>query len=104
MIETSLRNVIGTQKNGGKNTKEILTGQRPNVKNLSIFGCEACMVNTSDKIKRVYSRAKIFILLRCLPHANYRVWDIVNKRVVHVRHVQFNKNILPVKKWKPREE
>lgn len=41
--------------------------------------------------------------MRCLPHRNYRVWDIESKRVYHVQQVRMNESVYPTLEKQPSE-
>lgn len=47
------------------------------------------------KGKKLEPRGRRGILLRCLSHKNYRVWDMESRKVRNVRHVRFDEKIFP---------
>ena len=44
-------------------------------------------------------RSREAILLRSLPHSNYRVWFTDTQTVQHVRHVVINEEVFPARHW-----
>ena len=97
----SIRNITSSSANGGKTPIEMLTGKIPYVGHLRCFGCEVWTF--VSKRKKLDTKARRAILLRCLPHRNYRVWDIESKRVHHVRHVRINESVYPALENRPSE-
>ena len=72
---------------------KILTSKVPYVGHLRCFGCEVW--SFTSKRKKLDSKSRRCILLRSLPHRNYRVWDINSGRLYHVRHVKINETVYP---------
>ena len=70
----SLHNITSTTSNTGKTPMEVLTGKVPLVGNLRCFGSEVWIFYS--KRKRLDPKSRRGILIRSLPHRNYRVWDI----------------------------
>ena len=93
----SIRNVTAGQTKGGRTPIEILTGKVPHVGNLRCFGCE--IWSFVSKRKKLDAKSRRGILLRSLPHRNYRVWDIKSGNIFHVRHVKINESVFPGREW-----
>lgn len=98
----TIRKITGTKNLKGKTPFEALTGNKPDVGNLRIFGCEVWIHDASQNKKKVDTRSKRRILLRCMPQLNYSVWNIEERRVVHSRHVRFNDHVFPAREWTKR--
>lgn len=93
-----LRNVTAPKVKGYKTPSEMLSGKKPDVRNLRIFGCEAWI--HIPKRKKIASKARRGIVLRCLSRGNYRLWDIEGHRTVEVRHVMINETLFPARLWR----
>lgn len=91
----SLRNITSAKKLNGMTPSEAITGRTPNTSHLRIFGCEVWFYNNTSQKTKLDARGNRGILLRCLSHKNYRIWDLQKQKVQHVRHVKFNETIFP---------
>ena len=75
----------------GKTPFEAWTGQKPNVKHLRVFGCEAYAHVPKDERKKLDSKARKCTLLGYGDATKgYRLYDPKRARVFHSRDVQFN--------------
>ena len=98
-----LRNVTGSRQRGGMTPHELLTGRKPDVRNLRVFGCEAWIHVPKQQRRKLDLKARRGIVLRSFPNGNYRVWDIERKRAVVTRHVIVNELKFPAREWSSRE-
>ena len=86
-----LRNRSPTTAVTGKTPFEALTGKKPNVQNLKIFGCLAYSHVAKDKRQKldVKSNKCIFLGYECNVKG-YRLYDVNKKKVFVSRDVIFN--------------
>ena len=82
---------------------EVLTGRKPNVKHLRIFGSEAWIHVKKNFRKKLHAKAKRGIVLRSLGYGKYSVWDIDAKRAYDTRHAVINENIFPATEWRANQ-
>lgn len=90
---TRIMNTISCDANNGMTPHQVLTGTVPNLESLRTFGCEVWI--HVAKRKKLEKKARRGILLRSLPHLNYRVYDIERREVKFARHVTINEDVLP---------
>ena len=77
----------------GKTPFEAWTGQKPNVKHLRVFGCEAYAHVPKDERKKPDSKARKRILLGYGTETKgYRLYNPNRARVFHSRDVQVNES------------
>lgn len=88
---TYLRNRCPTTAVKGKTPFEVLTGKKPNVENLRIFGCDAYAHVPKDERKKLDSKTKKSVFLGYGDGIKgYRLYDNDKKRVFYSRNVTFN--------------
>ena len=88
---TYLRNRSPTTAVKEKTPCEVLTGKKPNVENLRIFGCNAYAHVPKDERKKLDSKTKKSIFLGYGDEIKgYRLYDNNKKKVFYSRDVQFN--------------
>jgi hypothetical protein len=76
---------------------EMLTGARPNLKNVRVFGCASFSLRMSQGSK-VEPRADEGILLECAEHRVYKVLICAQTRqpiIAESRHVTFDESSFP---------
>ncbi|CAB3996244.1 Retrovirus-related Pol poly from transposon TNT 1-94 [Paramuricea clavata] len=77
----------------GKTPFEAWAGQKPNVKHLRVFGCEAYAHVPKDERKKLDSKPRKCIFLGYGAETKgYRLYDSNRARVFHSRDVQFNES------------
>lgn len=69
-----IRNVTDDRLNGDRTLIEMLTGKVPLAGIMRSFSCE--MPSFVSKRKKLDAKSRRLILLRSLPHRNYRVLDV----------------------------
>ena len=88
-----LRNRSPSTAVKGKTPFEAWNGEKPNVKHLRIFGCEAYAHVPKDERKKLDSKSRKCILLGYgTVIKGYRLYDPERARVFYSRDVQFNES------------
>ena len=100
---TALRNLTGSSGTGTETSVGILTGRKPDVLHLRVFGSEAWIHVPKQLRKKLHPKAKRAIVLRSLSHGKYRIWDINAKRAYDTRHAVVNEIIFPAREWRSRD-
>ena len=90
---TYLRNRSPSTANNGMTAFESLTGLKPNVDNLRIFGCLAYIHIPKDERRKLDSKASKCVFLGYSNESKaYRLFDVVKKKIIISRDVIFNEN------------
>ena len=90
---TYLRNRSPSTANQGMTAFEALTGLKPNVDNLRIFGCIAYIHIPKDERRKLDSKASKCVFLGYSNESKaYRLFDMVKKKIIVSRDVIFNEN------------
>jgi hypothetical protein len=88
-----LRNRSPTKAVEDKTPYEALTGNRPDVKHLRVFGCVAYSHVPKDERKKLDSKSRKCILLGYGNETKgYRLYDVERRKVLHSRDVIFNES------------
>ena len=88
-----LRNRSPTKAVEDKTPYEALTGNKPDVKHLRVFGCIAYANVPKDERKKLDSKSKRCILLGYGSETKgYRLYDVEKGKVLHSRDVIFNES------------
>ena len=66
---------------------------KPNVRHLRTFGCQVWFLDMNSR--KLDRRGRQGILLRCLAHNAYRIWDVQKRKVLRVRHLSFEETVFP---------
>ena len=99
-----LRNRSPTTAVKGKAPFEAWTGEKPNIKHLRVFGCEAYAHVPKDERKKLDSKARKCILLGYGTETKgYRLYDPQRGRVFHSRDVKFNESSRGIEVSKEQE-
>ena len=97
---TDLRNITASAKNDGMTPMEFLTGLKPDVRHLRIFGSEAWIHVPKNLRKKLHMKARRGIVLRSLSFGKYRIWDIEARRAYDTRHAVINESLFPAFEWR----
>ena len=94
-----LRNRSPTNAVDGMTPSELLTGVKPNVKHLKVFGCEAYAHIPKDERRKLDSKARKCIFMGYGTETKgYRLYDVNRARVIHSRDVLFDESTFRVEK------
>ena len=92
-----LRNRSPTNAVDGMTPSELLTGVKPNVKHLKVFGCEAYAHIPKDERRKLDSKARKCIFMGYGTETKgYRLYDVNRARVIHSRDVLFDESTFRV--------
>src|SRR6266567_3638471 len=88
-----LSNRIYLRKGLNKTPYEILTGNKPHIKYIRVFGCKCFYLNKGVHLSKFESKALegIFVGYAAESHA-FRIFDKLTGRVVEVSNVRFDEN------------
>ena len=88
---TYLRNRCPSRAVEGKTPFELLTGAKPKVGHLRIFGCAAyCHIPDDERHKLDFKSRKCIFLSYSENRKGYRLYDSKRQRIVHSRDVLFD--------------
>ena len=90
---TYLRNRCPTRAVDGKTSYEAWHGEKPRVKHLRVFGCDAYAHVPKDERSKLDSKARKCILLGYGQETKgYRLYDFARQKVLYSRDVHFNED------------
>lgn len=92
-----IRNMTATRNKEWQTPLELLSGRKPDVRHLRVFGSEAW--THVMKRKKLDDKGRRGIVLNCLPRGIYRIWDISKRSVHELRHVIINETVFPALEW-----
>ena len=81
---------------------EKLTGFKPTVRHFRPFGCLVYIHVPKEKRRKLDDKAQSGVLMRCLPHRNYKIYIPDNNKVHISPHVRFVERNFPAKKMLER--
>lgn len=88
-----LRNRSPTRAVDGKTPYEAWHGEKPRVKHLKVFGCDAYAHVPKDERSKLDSKARKCIMLGYGQETKgYRLYDPIRQKVLHSRDVRFNED------------
>lgn len=85
-----------TSANEGRPPNLLWNGVKPDVSMFRVFGCEA-FAHRVDANKLEAQSVRCVCLFRDGERKGYRLWDLVNKKVIISRDVVFNETVFPFK-------
>ena len=89
-----------------KTPQEVCTGNKPSIKHLKVFGCDAYVHVPKDERGKLDNEAEkcIFIGYK-YGMKGYKLWNLVTKKIVYSRDVEFREvKELPRKEVTPMEK
>ena len=84
-----------------KTSYELLTGMRPRVDHLRVFGSLAWAFIPKDLRKKLDAKSEECVVIACHENSIYKVWVRERKRAIVARHVTILENTFPSPGWYP---
>nr|AIG56089.1 secreted protein [Achlya hypogyna] len=89
-----LFNRTPNSKTGSVTPHELITGQRPNIANLKVFGC-ICYLKNDTKSKLASEANRCIFLGYSDQHKAYKLWDLEVRKCVIAIDVKFLESTFP---------
>ena len=92
-------NLFISPQSDNQTSLEVAGGQKPRVDHLRFLGCLA-WAHVSDNIRNKLSgKAEKSILIRCVKRTHYKVWLIIRKIAIIIRHIRIYEDPFPARMW-----
>ena len=94
-----IRNRFLCPRNDSTTSYEMLTGKKPRVDHIRVFGSRAWVHVPKNKRTKLDSKSKEGIIVACMENSQYKVWLRDTKAPVMARHLRIIENDFPEKSW-----
>lgn len=94
-----VRNRFFCPGNESTTSYEMLTGRKPRVDHIRVFGSKAWVHVPKEKRKKLDIRAKEGIIVGCYDNSQYKVWMKQSGSMQLARHLRVLENDFPGKHW-----
>ena len=94
-----IRNRFLCPRSDSTTSYEMLTGRKPRVDHIRVFGSKTWVHVPKEKRKKLDTKAREGVILACYDNSQYKVWMKYSGKPVMARHVRVLENVFPSNDW-----